>query len=196
MPKLGDGEKSGNERESVLPYTFSFLDFEQLKDPLLTKSLCCFYNEAIAKEKTKKTYTPEEFSSEFLLDTLRSPGGKIALARRDDGQVCGFLAGYLSDFNQNNFLLETPVPKGVYFFMFGLSNSTQDIKVLFGLTTTLLENVEAEYCFCSVSHQAPIYQKGFYSSRGWTEVESHLPIAKDKSYFYIPRKKVIRNPQP
>ncbi len=195
MPEPDD-EKARAKERSVFSYTFSFLGLKQLGDPLLIKSLCCFYNEAIVKEKTKKTYTPEEFSSEFLLGTLQSPGGKIVLARRNDGQVCGFLAGYFSDFNQNNFLLETPVPKGAYFFMFGLSNTTQDIKVLLGLTTTLLENVEAEYCFCSVSHQAPIYQKNFYPIRGWTEVKSSLPLAKDKSYFYIPREKVIRNPQP
>lgn len=183
-----DLEKKGG----VSNYQYNSFTRDQLTDADLVGYLCDFYNKATKKENTDRVYTPDEFSTDVLQATIQANGGRIVYARDGNSQVCGFVAGYNTNFNQKDFQLETPVPEGTYFYLFGLANSTQDPTVLFGLTTTLLEDLKADYCVGLVSHEAPIYKKRVYPLRGWTEIKSGLPIAQGKSYFYIPRQEVIR----
>jgi len=179
-------------KERRLNYQFQSLSEEQLTEQQLVSSLCDFYNQATVKENTERVYTQEEFAQGVLQDTLQAEGGKIVFAVNQDKEVCGFAAGYNTDFNRQTFQLERDVPEGTYFYMFGLGNSTNDPSVIFGLVSRLLNGVETDFCVGLVSHDAPIYKRSVYPRRSWTEIKSNLPIAQEKSYFYIRREEVIK----
>ena len=181
------------ENRNRLPsYQFQLLSESQLADQQLVAALSDFYNRATIRENTDRIYTVEEFAQEVLLNTINTDGGKIIFATTQTGKICGFVAGYNTDFNRQNFQLETDVPEGKYFYMFGLGSSESDPSVVLGLATQLLNGVDADFCVGLVSHDAPIYQREIYQRRGWFEVKSNLPVAKDHSYFFIPRKEVLK----
>lgn len=173
------------------PIEVATLNRDQLLNDGLLASLHNFYLQSAVREGAASFYEAEELE-EMLLDTLDSPGGRIIIATTPTGEVCGFVGGYDTDFTQVDFQLDAPVPEGTYFYVYGLQSSTGDPSLIYHLAKQLLEDVKADYCVGHVAHNAPVYQRRIYHKRGWKEVRSNHPTLCQHSYFYIPRKEVIK----
>lgn len=169
-------------------HSFSEADFANT-DLLL--ALCEFVNQSVKKEGGNRKFEIAGIMTDVLY-SVKMDGGQVLYATRNGGEVCGFIAGHEANFNKQDYQLKSDVPKGKYYYIHGLGNSTGRLAVSLGLVSRLLNGVNADYCFCSVYHNSPIYQGGIYLMRGWTEIQTSRPDTEDYSYFYIKKEEVIR----